>query len=390
MELTKKQKEALSLAVERYVNGEPYTCISGYAGSGKTTLVQFIIKALNLSESEVCYIAYTGKAALVLKEKGCLNAMTAHRLLYHSFRNKDGTYRHIPVLTHEMPHYKLIVVDEVSMMPKTLWDLLLSHNMPVLALGDPGQLPPMGEDNGILNKAHIFLDEIVRQAQESEIIKLSMEIRSGKSLIPFKGKQVQIIGRSELTDGMLLWADQIICAKNTTRKQINNRVRELIFNTKDPKPVEGDKVICLQNQWDTISEYGDTLVNGTVGEVSYIRYRDTKKLHPQLLIDLLPEGTQPSACDADPYFRNLSIDAQLLIEGEPTINNQNFKTFSKMEKPVEFDYGYAITCWKAQGSEYGKVLLFEEDFPRNAEEKIKYLYTGITRAKDKLVIIRKD
>ena len=338
----------------------------------------------------MCYIAYTGKAALVLKEKGCLNAMTAHRLLYHSFRNKDGTYRHIPVLTHEMPHYKLIVVDEVSMMPKTLWDLLLSHNMPVLALGDPGQLPPMGEDNGILDKAHIFLDEIVRQAQESEIIKLSMEIRSGKSLIPFKGKQVQIIGRSELTDGMLLWADQIICAKNTTRKQINNRVRELIFNTKDPKPVEGDKVICLQNQWDTISEYGDTLVNGTVGTVSYIRYRDTKKLHPQLLIDLLPEGTQPSACDADPYFRNLSIDAQLLIDGEPTVTNQNFKTFSKMERPTEFDYGYAITCWKAQGSEYGKVLLFEEDFPRNAEEKIKYLYTGITRAKDKLVIIRKD
>ena len=390
MELTKKQKEALDLAVERYVNGEPYTCISGYAGSGKTTLVQFIIKALNLSESEVCYIAYTGKAALVLKEKGCLNAMTAHRLLYHSFRNKDGSYRHIPVRTHEMPHYKLIVVDEVSMMPKTLWDLLLSHNMPVLALGDPGQLPPMGEDNGILDKAHIFLDEIVRQAQESEIIKLSMEIRSGKSLIPFKGKQVQIIGRSELTDGMLLWADQIICAKNTTRKQINNRVRELIFNTKDPKPVEGDKVICLQNQWDTISEYGDTLVNGTVGTVSYIRYRDTKKLHPQLLIDLLPEGTQPSACDADPYFRDLNIDAQLLIDGEPTVTNQNFKTFSKMEKPVEFDYGYAITCWKAQGSEYGKVLLFEEDFPRNAEEKIKYLYTGITRAKDKLVIIRKD
>ena len=141
-----------------------------------------------------------------------------------------------------MPHYKLIVVDEVSMMPKTLWDLLLSHNMPVLALGDPGQLPPMGEDNGILDKAHIFLDEIVRQAQESEIIKLSMEIRSGKSLIPFKGKQVQIIGRSELTDGMLLWADQIICAKNTTRKQINNRVRELIFNTKDPKQLKEIKL----------------------------------------------------------------------------------------------------------------------------------------------------
>ena len=83
MELTKKQKEALDLAVERYVNGEPYTCISGYAGSGKSTLIKFIIASLDVDpEVEVAYVAYTGKAANVLQSKGCPNATTAHNLLY--------------------------------------------------------------------------------------------------------------------------------------------------------------------------------------------------------------------------------------------------------------------------------------------------------------------
>jgi exodeoxyribonuclease-5 len=78
--------------------------------------------------------------------------------------------------------YKLIVVDEISMLPKEIWDLLISHRIHVIALGDPGQLPPIGESNGVLDKPHIFLDEIMRQAQESEIIRLTMDIRAGKPL----------------------------------------------------------------------------------------------------------------------------------------------------------------------------------------------------------------
>ena len=68
--LTENQKQGLEIAVKRYREHKPYTCISGYAGSGKSTLVQFIIQALGIPPFDVCYIAYTGKAALVLKEKG--------------------------------------------------------------------------------------------------------------------------------------------------------------------------------------------------------------------------------------------------------------------------------------------------------------------------------
>ena len=78
------------------------------AGTGKSTLVKYIVAALDIDEADVCYVAFTGKASLVLKEKGCPNAMTAHRLLYKSFPRRDGTFAHIPKYPLDWP-YKLIV-----------------------------------------------------------------------------------------------------------------------------------------------------------------------------------------------------------------------------------------------------------------------------------------
>ena len=89
MILTKGQEKGLKVAVERYRNHEPYTVIAGPAGSGKSSLVKFIIDALNLPEDKVVYITYTGKASLVLRNKGCENAITAHKLLYHAKEKPD-------------------------------------------------------------------------------------------------------------------------------------------------------------------------------------------------------------------------------------------------------------------------------------------------------------
>ena len=117
--------------------GMPYTVIAGYAGAGKSTLVKFIISALNIPEEEVAYVAYTGKAANVLKNKGCPNATTAHKLLYHAKQTKNGNYIFSPKRVLDK-QYKLIVVDEVSMLPQELWYQLLSHGVYILAMGDPG------------------------------------------------------------------------------------------------------------------------------------------------------------------------------------------------------------------------------------------------------------
>lgn len=208
MELTNKQEQGLRVAIERYKAHEPYTAISGYAGVGKSTLIKFIVAALDIEPEYVAYIAYTGKAAQVLREKGCPNAMTAHKLLYYSRQKPDGKFMYVPRKTLEH-FYKIIIVDEVSMFPKDMWNLLLSHNIYILACGDPFQIPPIDreQDNHILDNPHVFLDEVMRQAKESDIICTSMDIRERKKIKPFRGNDIQIFKRSELISGMFFWAD---------------------------------------------------------------------------------------------------------------------------------------------------------------------------------------
>ena len=392
MQLTYKQELGLKIAVERYKNHEAWTCIAGYAGTGKSTLVKFIVQALDIEPDYVCYIAYTGKAAKVLRDKGCSNAMTAHRLLYQSFPRADGTFYHKVKRPLDWP-YKLIIVDEISMLPKEIWELLLSHNIHVICLGDPFQLPPIGEDNQVLYNPHIFLDEIMRQAQESEIIRLTMDIRDGKSLTPYKGKEIQIIDPKDIVGGMYGWADQIIVAKNLTRRNINSQMRHMLFGVDNEVPVEGDKIICLRNAWETVTEAGNVLVNGTIGTINNIRYNKNHPfLKPQMTADFVSDDYTDFDIEVSPfdvYFRDLNIDYKLLTTGEPTVTEKNFRRFPKQFRPLTFDYGYCITCWKAQGSEYPKVLVFEENFPKkNSLDHLKYLYTAATRASEKLVIVR--
>ena len=395
IELTKRQEEGLRTAVERYNLGEKYTVISGYAGSGKSTLIKFIIDALPVNpEIDVAYAAFTGKAATVLQQKGCQNAVTAHKLLYRAKPMPNGTYKFYPRAKNEM-EYKVIVIDEVSMLPKPMWDLLTTHDVYILATGDPGQLPPVNpdDDNHILDKPHVFLDEIMRQAQDSEIIRLSMHIREGGSLSSFgcSGQQVQIFNKGDVVSGMYDWADQILCATNVQRTKINNFVRQQ--KGFDEEPEVGDKIISLRNHWDFASSSGTwALTNGSIGTIEYMdkqniwlpRYIYDKPV-PYLFTNITLE-------DGD-VFNAIPIDYNSLKNGEMTLNPKQAYQLNKMkgfiEAPFEFAYAYAITCHKSQGSEWNKVLVFEEWFPNTTEEHKKWLYTACTRASDKLVVIKK-
>jgi len=393
--LNEKQQSGLKLAVSRFNQGYPYTCIAGYAGTGKSTLVTFIINALQLEPTEVAYAAYTGKAAMVLKQKGCQNAMTAHRLLYHTRQRADGTYIHVPKMSFDEP-YQLIVVDEISMLPNKMWELLLKHHIHVLALGDPGQLPPVAkdEDNHVLDNPHIFLDEIMRQEDGNEIINWSMHVRQGNPLYERDGQEVKVIEKYNASFGMCKWADKIICATNSTRDLLNNQMRSILMHAESRFPLEGDKIICLRNDWDFVNGRGDCLINGMSGTIHniiqypiHIPYRFNGF---GIQADFLPDfyDDVDDSTQGDPYFRGILMDYKLFMEGKPTITKENFAKLNKFYKPHEFDYGYAITCWKAQGSEYNKVLLYEEGFP-GGDLHQKYLYTGITRARDKLVVVMK-
>ncbi len=381
MELTNKQAEGLNIAISRYMSHEPYTVIAGYAGTGKSTLVSFIIDALDIDRDEVAYIAYTGKASLVLKEKGCPNATTAHQLLYKAIPKNDGTFFLKIKRPLDYP-YKLIIVDEVSMLPQEMWDLLLSHHIHVIALGDPGQLPPVRGENEVLNKPHIFLDEVVRQARESEIIRLSMDIREGKPLEKQNGSEVMILDQWEMVDGMYNWADQIICAKNETRYKINDEIRLAKFETENQTPIIGDKVVCGHNDWELLSMVNSQpLVNGLIGTVTCNQPMVFKAPYVGQ-VELFQCGLDIDGYD---YFDPIPMDAKLFLQHEPTVTKQNFR-YLKNFKIKPFEYAYAITCHKAQGSEYHKVLVLEE-WLRGSEHS-RWLYTACTRAIDKLVIVR--
>ena len=397
MILTKKQEEGLKIALERYKNGEKYTVIAGYAGTGKSTLVRFIIEALQIDPQAVCYATFTGKAAEVLRKKGNNNTLTLHKLLYENIMLPNGEYLHIP---KKVLGFKIIVVDEISMVPKQMIELLFSHNCYVICLGDPFQLPPIDKnaDNHLLDNPHVFLYEIVRQAEESEIIRISMDIREQRNILNFDGNDIKVLPQHKYQRDMLLWADQILVGTNNSRVNCNNTIRKMLG--KGELPEDGDKVVCLRNYWETFTYDGqDVLVNGTIGYLSnpihYVSVKIPTWLHiqnnPILLLetDIITEENNT--------FYDIFIDQQYLMTEVNTlsqpdlykmyIHKNNHKNIANLI-PKEFGYGYAITCHKAQGSQWPKVFILEEKFPYQSTEHARWLYTAITRAEEKVILVR--
>ena len=393
MILTKRQEEGLKIAVARHRAGEKYTVIAGYAGTGKSTLVRYIIDALNVEEDRVCHCAFTGKAAEVLKKKGNKNVATLHRLLYEHIPRPAGGFFRKP---KPFIDYDVIVVDEVSMAPKSLMELLFKHQVYVICLGDPFQLPPIDkdEDNHLLDNPHIFLDEIMRQEEDSEIIQLTMKIRNQESIDYFNGNEVKIIPYSDLNTGVLQWGDQILTATNAKRQAINNQMRALQGRTGEP--VDGDKIICLRNYWEDLSLNGDALINGTIGilqnsfqtwrEIPRFVQSDIRKFDVLVGDLIIPETND--------VYQMTEMDRQMIITGEKCCDWRLSYKLGKLRPrygeivPKEFTYAYAITTHKSQGSEWPKVVVLEEKFPFDKIEHARWLYTACTRSSEKLVLVR--
>ena len=279
------------------------------------------------------------------------------------------------------------------MLPKDLWELLLSHRVPVIACGDPFQLPPINKDsdNHVLDHPHVFLDEIMRQAQESEIIRLTMDIREGKPIQYQQGKEIHVVSPREVVEGMYTWADQIIVGTNNKRHEINNFMRAAA--NRGPEPEEGDKVICLRNCWDIMDDKGEmALVNGTIGYLSD-PFRDETTIPLSGLpdsIDVLASSLTTD--DGTVFTAPINMDYNAIVTGIKALTSQQeyiiYKSLFKGCAPIEFNYGYAITCHRAQGSQWDKVMVVEERFPFEKEEHARWLYTACTRPAQKLVLVR--
>ncbi|MEE4212120.1 MAG: AAA family ATPase [Parvularcula sp.] len=336
----------------------------GYAGTGKTTLAQELAQDAG---GDVVFGAFTGKAAHVLRQKGCEGAQTIHSLIYRPAVGEDEDPGENPMFTirRDAPagDAALIIIDECSMVDEELGRDLLSFGAPVLVLGDPAQLPPV-KGGGFFTDAEpdVMLTEVHRQAAESAIVRLSMQIREGD--IPDYGDhgELRVIAKKDMDPDIVLDADQVLVGTNRTRHRYNERLRQrLDFDGNEP--CVGERLVCLRNN----KQKG--LLNGSMWTV---KARNGKK-RGMLRLDLVPEdGGRTARVSVLPEF--FTGDAADI-------------PWQRKRGSDEFDFGYALTVHKAQGSQWDDVVLFDESYAFR-EHKMAWLYTGVTRAAEKLTLVR--
>lgn len=376
-DLSQKQKIAIKTACDLYFTGQNVITIAGAAGTGKTTIAKIIGEKLGFKNNEIKFCTYTGRAALILNQKGT-GAKTIHSLIY-TFKKRGGRY--IKKLKTSLgDDVKLIVVDEISMVGESLMEDILSFCIPVICLGDPHQLQPIRDNStDYLNHPDIVLEERFRQKEGGLLLDFCDRIRQyGESISAINNNEVQCIKRSMLTTEDYLNVDQVICCTNKIRKRINNGIRSTLGFT-EKIPEVGDKLICLHNYWDICDEENSkiALVNGVTGyirEIINVNLDNTKKWNQWMLACFVIEGNE------DVYF-NVHIDLRPFL-GIPIENTEDEEEKAFNENVCLFDYGYAITVHKSQGSEWEKVLVYTNFW---GSEKKEMAYTAATRASKQLI-----
>lgn len=342
----------------------------GFAGTGKTTLAKEM--AANI-DGQVVFAAFTGKAALALKKKGCDNAGTIHGLIYKPVEDPVTGITEFK-LNHDSPaaYAKLIIIDEVSMVGEELAQDLLSYGTKILVLGDPAQLPPVKGEGFFINaEPDMLLTEIHRQAAENPIIRMSMDVREGRGLTPGQYGDSIVVRRADVDKDFIreqvLAADQVLCGLNKSRQSFNVRIRELkgLRGFVPWQPACGDRLVCLKN--DRVKG----LLNGGLWTVhKFTKPSSSTRIELRL-----------SSLDYD--------DAQqldVLVPMQFFNGTDGEMDWREKRRSDQFTYGWALTCHKAQGSAWDNVMLFDESAVFR-ESAANWLYTGITRAASKVVVV---
>lgn len=416
MEWSPQQKEALDLARSWIENPgkQQVFYLAGYAGTGKSTLARHLAADVN---GRVLFGAYTGKAALVMRNMGCRPATTIHKMIYlprdkgrlrlqkmkkdleYWERTRDELQAGVKIqnltltqaqlkirdLTYyiqaeeqnlkrpaftlntesEVKHAALVVIDEVSMVGEKMGQDLLSFDVPVLVLGDPAQLPPVKSGGFFTKRKPDFtLTEIHRQAQGSPVVELATQVRKGERPALGEYGSSRWIGKGVLKIADLLGYDQILVGLNATRHDLNRQIRE-VLGRRSHLPEEGDRLVCLRNNHDL------GLLNGALWDVVWCEEVDENRI---MLTVKEPDG-----------------DLKLTMEAHRHYFEHREKDLPHWEvREAEcFDYGYALTTHKAQGSQWKRVLVIDES-KSFREAEYRWLYTAITRAADEVTIIDKN
>ena len=359
------QQEAALNAVKAWSadEGAQVFRLFGYAGTGKTTLARHIA---DTATGEVLFAAYTGKAAHVMRSRGCHGASTVHSLIYRNRGEDENGPTFVLNEKSAAGRAALIIIDECSMIDEEIGRDLLSFRTPVLVLGDPAQLPPVA-GGGFFTAAEpdVMLTEVHRQAADNPIIRMSMVIREGGRLEAGRFGESRIIGRDDVDPDEVVSADVVLVGLNATRRGYNGRIRELLGRD-GPLPIADDSLVCLRNN----RRRG--LLNGSLWTVAEVMRKRKGLLRYRLDIQ---EG-------AGERRRPLvSVNPAYFGDGVETLTPQ------QRRQSDAFDFGYVLTVHKAQGSQWDDVYLFDESYAFR-EHRDRWLYTGITRAARRLTIVR--
>ena len=275
------------------------------------------------------------------------------------------------VLKEELPsNAKLIIIDELSMVPDKNMEDILSFGLPVVGIGDINQLPPIFGTCSYMLRPDFFLTKIMRQAEDDPIVQFCQDVLHGRYLRYGTYGESRILRSIPMDFNLVNDYDMIICCRNKTRDDFNRIIREDLY--KRPKfLVADDKIICRQNVKDR-SNGGRFLTNGTIGWADYIVPGSMNSKRAK--IDFVPDY------DLNTSFPNLEIDMKYLMMDY--IERQSVG----MTKYTKFEYGNIITAHLSQGSQYDRLLYIDEPFGSN-DLKRALRYTAISRAAKAIDIV---
>lgn len=408
MTLWSPQQDAALIKVKRWLDAPRGTVpqvmrLEGYAGTGKTTLAREVMEQAG-GPGPVRAAAYTGKAASVMARKGLPGASTIHRLIYTPAGNEAERLlrdleaelldlERVEVISRalelrrealrrqlqeaqaaarqpqfvlkersDLERARLVIIDEHTMINERMGLDLLSFGCPVLALGDPAQLPPVrGVGFFTEGPPDVLLTEVHRQAADSPIIHLATAVREGRPLPRGDWGEARVTDRVSAEEAMA--ADQILCGTNARRRAINMRHRDLGgHGNAHPMPRAGERLVCLRND----HELG--LLNGTLWDAD-----EDATWEPG--DDTVGLRIRP---DTGGEVLGVPAEASIFIDED--------------QKPQwgtnqQFTYGYCLTVHKSQGSQWDSVVLFD-DWPKRSDSYRNWLYTGVTRAAERLVVVQ--
>jgi exodeoxyribonuclease-5 len=396
--------------------------IGGLAGVGKTSLLGVFAANTDLL---VAYVTFTGRASSILSRKlKAAGAQATDKMrpppemrmrgraldLYDATLGSDsgpsfvGTIHRLlyrPVIDNETEEltgwvkrtaldrrYDLIVIDEASMVGASMLLDLKAHGVPIMAVGDHGQLPPVMDAGDLMKNPDLRLEKIHRQAAESPIIRMAHHIReTGRLEVPgsFCGltavqfapmaRAAEVLSTAYL--GFPFLDVGVLCWTNRIRVILNGMARKVLGFGGPPKA--GEVVIALRNE--------PPVYNGMRGLLTADAVECKTEGVPWILgvsIEYPDEGLpSDSYLACAPQFcreKTFASTEELKERGMPA----SFKKIGSL-----FDFGYALTCHKAQGSQFEHAIVYLDRPQRPDDEGYRrWLYSAVTRASERLTVIQ--